>query len=106
MAKVGKGSSYQEIRGRMGLFGWIWRIALAVWHVAMIAWIVQFVSTVAPMVEAGDAEGAVAAIGGTIGIGFIFAIWVGGTVIIGLFVLLTRRTRAIVPVSQSGKDPS
>ena len=98
MAKVGKNTGYQEIRGKLGFFGWVWRILLTVWQVAMIAWIVSYVTTVAPMVEAGGAEGTGAAIGGTIGVGMIIAIWVAGTVIIGLFVLLTRRTKAIVPI--------
>ena len=98
MAKVGKNTGYQEIRGKLGFFGWVWRILLTVWQVAMIAWIVSYVTTAAPMLEAGGAEGTGAAIGGTIGVGMIIAIWVAGTVIFGLFVLLTRRTKAIVPI--------
>ena len=98
MAKVGKGSGYQEIRGKLGFFGWVWRILLAVWQVAMIGWIVSYAQTIAPMVEAGGAKGTGAAIGGTLGVGMIIAVWVGGTIILGLFVLLTRRTKAIVPI--------
>ncbi|MCY4240200.1 MAG: hypothetical protein OXD36_00475 [Rhodobacter sp.] len=48
--------------------------------------------------QAGGVEGAGAAVGGTLGIGLIIAVWVGGTIVIGLFALLTRRTKAIVPI--------
>lgn len=102
MAKVGKGSGYQEIRGKLGFFGWGWRILLTIWQVAMIGWIVSYTQTVAPIVEAGGAKGAGAAIGGTIGVGMIVATWVAGTIILGIFVLLTRRTKAIVPMKESG----
>lgn len=100
MAKRASKAGYQEIRGKLSVFGWIWRILLLGWQAAMIGWVVSYVSTVAPMVEAGGAQGTGAAIGGTIGMGFIIAIWVGGTIIIGLFVLLTRRTKAMVPIER------
>ena len=101
MAKIGKDSGYQEVWGKLGLFGWIWRILLVVWQVAMISWLVDYARKVAPMVDAGGAEGAGAAVGGTIGVGMIIVVWVGGTVILGLFVLLTRRTKAIVPIRET-----
>ena len=100
MAQSASKAGYREIRGKLGVFGGIWRILLLVWQAAMIGWVVSFSSEVAPLVEAGGAEGTGAAIGGTIGIGFIIAIWAGGTIIIGLFVLLTRRTKALVPVAE------
>ena len=100
MAKVGKDSGYQEVRGKLGVFGWAWRVLFAVWQVAMVGWLVSYLSIVAPMVEAGGAQGTGAAIGGTVGVGLIVAVWAGGTVILGIFVLLTRRTKAIVPISR------
>ena len=100
MAKTASKAGYQEIRGKLSVFGWIWKILLLAWQAAMIGWMVSYISTVAPMVEAGGAGGAGAAIGGTIGIGMIIAVWVGGTIIIGLFVLLTRRTKAMVPIDR------
>lgn len=95
---MGTDSGYREVRGKMGVFGWLWRVLLLIWQVAMIAWLVSYLSTVAPMVEAGGAEGAGAAVGATLGITALVIIWVAGTVILGLFVLLTRRTKALVPV--------
>lgn len=97
MAKKLSKSGYEEIRGKLGFFGWIWRILFWLWQVAMVTWIFSYAGEVAPMVDAGGAEGAGAAIGATIGVGFIIAIWCAGTVIFGIFVLLTRRTTAIVP---------
>lgn len=104
MARSASKAGYQEIRGKLSVFGWIWRILLLVWQAAMIGWVVSYTSTIAPMVAAGGAKGTGAAIGGTIGIGFIIAIWVGGTVIIGLFVLLTRRTKAMVPIDRPAES--
>lgn len=98
MTAMAQKQTYQEVRGKLGLFGWVWRILLAIWQALMIGWFVSYLSAVAPMVDAGGAKGAGAVLGGTIGVGFIVAIWVGGTVIFGLFVLLTRRTKALVPV--------
>jgi len=100
MAKIGKNSGYQEIRGKLGFFGWLWRILLFLWQVAMVAWISSYGSLVNEAVQVGGAEGAGAAIGGTLGIGLIIAVWVGGTIVIGLFVLLTRRTKAIVQIQK------
>ena len=95
---------YREVKGKLGIFGWTWRLLLLGWQALMVAWFVQYVSIVAPAIEAGGAEGAGAAIGGTIGTGMIVHFWVGGTIVLGLFVILTRRTKAMVPVSstQSG----
>ena len=101
MAKTASKAGYQEIRGKLSVFGWIWRILLLGWQVAMIGWVISYTSLVAPMVEEGGAGGVGAAIGGTIGIGLIIFVWVAGTVIIGLFVLLTRRTKAMVPISDA-----
>ncbi len=96
--KVGKSSGYQEIRGKLGFFGWVWRILLMIWQVAMIAWFFSYTAAVAPMVNEGGAAGTGAAIGAGISWMIILIVWAAGTVILGLFVLLTRRTRAIVPV--------
>ena len=98
-------AGYQEVKGKLGVFGWIWRVLLLLWQVAMVGWFVQYISIVAPAVEAGGAQGAGAAIGGTIGVGMILFVWVAGTIVLGLFVILTRRTKAIVPIDSSiGRD--
>ena len=70
----------------------------------MVAWFLGYTTEVAPMVEGDDA----ASVGAAIGVGLswmvILFFWVGGTtIILGLFVLLTRRTRALVPDSQHSK---
>ena len=70
----------------------------------MVVWKFSYAGEVAPMVDAGGAEGAGTAIGATIGVGFIIAIWWAGTVILVIFVLMTRRSKAIVPQSPSSKD--
>lgn len=90
---------YREVRGKLGFFGWVWRILLLLWQVAMIAWFVSATAAVAPMIEEGnDAQSAGAALGLGLGWMFILIFWAAGTVILGLFVLLTRRTKAMVPV--------
>ncbi len=99
MAKIGEG--YQEIRGRLGFFGWTSRILLSGWQLLMLGWIVSYSKTVSSLVDAGGAQGAGAAIGGGIGVGFIIFIWASGTVILGIFVLLTRRSKAIVPIEET-----
>ncbi len=91
---------YREIRGKLGFFGWLWRILFVGWQVLMVAWFLGYTTEVAPMVEGDDA----ASVGAAIGVGLswmvILFFWVCGTIILGLFVLLTRRTRALVPDSR------
>ncbi len=99
-----KKAGYQEVRGKLGFFGWMPRILLLVWQVAMIAWFFSYSAKVAPMVEAGGASGAGAAIGGGIGVTLILIVWAGGTLVLGIFVLLTRRTKAIVPVQAPARE--
>ena len=74
MAISARKAGYQEVRGKLGFFGWIWRILPLGWQALMVVWFVQYVSMVAPAVEAGGAEGAGAAIGGTIGVGLIITV--------------------------------
>ncbi len=94
------GQEYREVRGKLGFFGWVWRILLLLWQVAMFAWFIDATTAVAPMIEQGnDAQRTGAALGLGLGWMFILFFWVGGTVILGLFVLLTRRTKAMVPVA-------
>ena len=92
-------AGYREVRGKLGFFGWLSRLLLAGWQILMINWFITYTSKVSPMVEGSDAASAGAAIGIGISWMMILFFWVGGTVILGLFVLLTRRTKALVPVS-------
>lgn len=96
-----KDISYREVRGRLGFFGWVWRILLLLWQAAMIAWFIGATTAIAPMIEGGnDVQSAGAALGLGFGWAFILFFWVGGTIILGLFVLLTKRTKAMVPVER------
>ena len=88
---MNKGLKYKTIRGKLGFFGWASRIALIGWTVAMLAWLVHGSNV------AKDADTAGAAIGAGLGIGIIIALWVGGTVIFGIWALLTRPPKALVP---------
>ena len=99
---MAKNSGYREVRGKLGFFGWLWRILLLGWQALMVAWFISYTSDVAPMVEGAGAASAGAAIGIGISWMVILFFWVGGTVILGLFVLLTRRTKAMVPIDAGG----
>lgn len=69
----------------------------------MVVWFFSYTLDVAPLVEGAQSNAARA--GATIGValswGLILFFWVGGTVILGLFVLLTRRTRMLVAVDEN-----
>ena len=88
MAKSAREAGYQEIRGKLGVFGWIWRILFLVWQAAMVLWLVVVFSS-------GEDTFAAA-----MGLGLTIGLWVGGTIIIGLLVLLTRRTKTLVPIAE------
>ena len=87
----------REIRKR-GFFGWVFLLlflcfnALMLW--AMFAGLAG-VGEVASGLES-EAEQAGAAIGATLGIGFLLVIWACGAVILGLLAILTRGSKTIV----------
>lgn len=66
-----------------GMFGKIIKWAFILFNLLMLAW----VWTAGDMTS--EMEGA-DAVGGAIGTGLIFGLWVFGDIILGLFVLLTR----------------
>ena len=90
---------YREVRGELGFFGWVWRVLLALWQLAMIASLIDVTTAIAPMIQDGGATDRTV---GALGIGlswmFILVLWAAGTVILGMFVLLTRPPRAMVPI--------
>lgn len=102
-----KRSDYREIKGKLGVFGWISRILLLGWQALMLIWLVSYTGDVAPLVE--DAPDDFSKAGATVGIAFswgmILFFWVGGTIILGLFALLTRRTKMLIPVERHRADP-
>ena len=95
---MARSAGYREVRGKLSIFGWLWRLLLLGWQVLMIVWFITYTGKVAPMVEGNDAAAAGAAIGVGLSWMMILFFWAGGTVILGLFVLLTRRTKAMVPI--------
>ncbi|ANW00928.1 hypothetical protein LMTR13_12860 [Bradyrhizobium icense] len=63
----------------------------------MVAWLFSYWSAVLPMATTGSEAGrAGAAIGTTLGTGFIISIWTCGSIVLGLFVLFTRGRKVIV----------
>lgn len=95
-------ADYKEVKGKVGFFGLVWRVLFWGWQLLMIVWFLTYTVDVAPLVEGAQSDAARA--GASIGIAFswglILFFWVGGTVILGLFVLMTRRTRMLVPVDK------
>jgi len=77
---------------KRGFFGKIFKWLLIIFNLLMIFWIFSYFSSLGELTEgaSSDAERAGAAIGGTIGTGLIFAIWVVGDIILGLAALMTR----------------
>ncbi len=93
MAKVIR----KEVRQRSG-FGKIVKWLFIGFNILMLVWLIAgFVATGDVMDQAAsDAEQAGAAIGATIGMGLILAVWAIGDIILGIFVLLTRGTKTII----------
>ena len=91
MAKVIR----REVRKR-GFFGWIFLLLFYAFN-ALMLW-----ATLAGLYSVGQTtpdtpEGQVgAAIGATLGIGFLLAFWACGAVILGLLVIVTRGSKTIV----------
>lgn len=86
----------REVSDRSG-FGKVIKWIFIAFNILMLIWII------AGMVGAGqvsetavnDAERAGAAIGATLGIGMLLVLWAIGDLILGLFVLFTRRKKLI-----------
>jgi hypothetical protein len=80
-----------------GFFGWIFLILFLLFNGLMVVWLFSYWSTVLPMSTTGSQAGrAGAAIGTTLGTGFIISIWTCGSIVLGLFVLFTRGRKVIV----------
>ena len=60
---MARSAGYREVRGKLSIFGWLWRLLLLGWQVLMIVWFITYTGKVAPMVEGNDAAAAGAAIG-------------------------------------------
>ncbi|WP_418219794.1 hypothetical protein [Bradyrhizobium icense] len=82
---------------KRGFFGWLFLILFLLFNGLMVAWLFSYWSAVLPMATTGSEAGrAGAAIGTTLGTGFIISIWTCGSIVLGLFVLFTRGRKVIV----------
>lgn len=90
---------YREVRGKVGFFGAVWRFLLVGWQILMLLWFWSYTASVTSLVESQSSDAG--SLGATIGMGiswaYILFVWVCGTIILGLFVLLTRPPRILVP---------
>ena len=92
---MAKKANYRTVKGKLGVFGWVSRVLLIGWNVAMLAWMIGGLGV------AGDQSSVGGVIGAGIGITMIIVLWVVGTVILGIWALLTRPPKALVPVEDS-----
>jgi hypothetical protein len=77
------------------LFGKIAKWVFILFNLLMLIWIIAGIGSVASTPAVGEAEEAGRAIGATIGVGLLLGLWVMGDIILGLFVLFTRRKKII-----------
>ena len=103
---AGTGDKFREVRGKLGFFGWLWRLLLFGWQILMAAWFLSFTSDALLIFEGGDNvfEMTGATIGISLSWGIILSFWTAGTVILGLFTLLTRPARALVLIEHVNRD--
>jgi hypothetical protein len=78
-------------------FGKIVKWIFIIFNVLMLIWLVSSCAAVGDISSnaANDAERAGAAIGAGLGVTFLLFVWGVGDVILGLFVLFTRRKKLI-----------
>lgn len=85
-----------EVRKR-GFFGWVFMLLFIGFNLLMLAWLISYWATIAPMVNQGHSAARTgAALGATIGTGFLIALWAAGDIILGLLTLLSRGKKLIV----------
>lgn len=76
---------------RRGFWGWLWLILWALFNLAALALVaLTFVAMGDLPATTSEAEAAGQALGSGLFLGALIAIWLAGTVILGLPVLLTR----------------
>lgn len=83
---------YMLNKPKRGIFGKLFKWGFISFNILMILWIISAGGITAEHAQgaATDAEKAGVAIGAGIGFMMIFAIWVIGDIILGMFVLFTR----------------
>ena len=78
------------------IFGKICKWLFIIFNVLMIIWLVSAIGAVGEMdAPRNSAEEAGTAIGATIGFGMLLFVWAVGDLILGMFVLFTRRKKII-----------
>ena len=80
---------------KRGFFGKLCKWGLILFNLLMIFWLISYFNQVGEVLNQAknEAEKSGAAIGGTLGVGFLLSIWVMGDIILGLAALLTRPKR-------------
>jgi hypothetical protein len=79
------------------IFGKFVKWTFVAFNILMIFWVIAGFNVASETMQdtVNDAEKAGAAIGSTIGMGMIFILWALGDIILGMFVLFTRRKKII-----------
>lgn len=77
---------------KRGFFGKLFKWGFIGFNILMVIWLFSYWGTVGELANTSgsEAEKAGAAIGGAIGTGMLFGVWVFGDIILGLFVMFTR----------------
>ena len=91
---------YVERRKR-GFFGWLFLLLFLGFNLLMLVWMFLYWADVGEVINTSgsEAEQTGAAIGATLGTGFILFFWVCGAVILGLLAMLTRGRKEMRRVS-------
>lgn len=89
-------------RHKRGVFGWIFLVLFWVFNALMALSLFVGVSGNSSEIEnmTDSAQQAGYAAGTAIGVGILIIVWAAGTIILGLFVLLTRGKKVIVETVQ------
>lgn len=85
----------RETRKR-GFFGWLFMTLFVAFNVLMLVWLIGYAGQVSSIPAESDAAQAGRAVGGAIGTGILLFFWVAGSVILGLFAILTRGRKTII----------
>jgi hypothetical protein len=89
---------YVERRKR-GFFGTLFKWVFVLFNLAMAFWVVSYWAQVGTLVTANtgsQAGQAGSVIGGALGTGMLFAVWVVGGIVLGLLAFLTRGRKEMV----------
>lgn len=99
---------FREVREKTGFFGTVFRMLFWSWQILMVIWLVNSMGN-NPKLHAAVANphGAYAAgtiLGAGVALGAIFFFWLAGSVILGLFVILTRGPRTLISIDDEDAE--